>query len=154
MKKCSKCLVEKELVDFYSQKGTSDGKKSWCKDCVKKARREYYSDNREASLLYSKRYTEENPDVRQRWKSDNMGKLAVDARQYREDNPEKIKAHSILNRAVKSGKVIRPNYCEDCFGDGKIEGHHEDYSKPLEVRWLCKRCHVSINKKEVSLGTG
>ena len=154
MKKCSKCLVDKELVDFYNQKETSDGKKSWCKECMKRLRREYYSSHREDSLSYSKRYVEKNPEMRQKWKSDNKDKVTQQAQQYRRDNPEKVKAHSILNRAVKSGKVIRPDYCEDCFGEGKIEGHHEDYSKPLEVRWLCKNCHVNINKKEVSLGTG
>lgn len=50
-------------------------------------------------------------------------------------------ARAIVSNAVKSGKLIRPENCEQCGGPGPIEGAHEDYSRPLEVRWLCQKCH-------------
>lgn len=48
-------------------------------------------------------------------------------------------AHSALRRAVKAGRVIR-RPCEVC-GALPVEGHHDDYEKPLEVRWLCVYNH-------------
>jgi hypothetical protein len=58
-------------------------------------------------------------------------------------------AYSKLSNAVAQGKIIRPEFCEKCdnrggtdiMGRSRIEGHHLDYSKPLEVIWLCDRCH-------------
>jgi len=53
----------------------------------------------------------------------------------------------IFRKAVLNGTIIKPKYCERC--EKKIErqyldGHHDDYSKPFEVRWLCKSCHNFI----------
>lgn len=54
---------------------------------------------------------------------------------------EKTKAREILNSAVRSGDIIKPTMCEACGKKKKLNGHHEDYSKPLEVEWLCNACH-------------
>lgn len=51
----------------------------------------------------------------------------------------KAKARCFLNVAVRRGKIVKQP-CEVC-GESKTQGHHEDYSKPLEVVWLCKRHH-------------
>lgn len=59
------------------------------------------------------------------------------------------KANVLLNRAVKSGRVV-PQPCEVCGrpprapGDlrRRVAGHHTDYCKPLDVRWLCDQCHA------------
>ncbi len=49
---------------------------------------------------------------------------------------------------VLSGKIVRPSNCEKCGKNSKIiEAHHEDYSKPLQIIWLCKRCHIEADKK-------
>ena len=60
-------------------------------------------------------------------------------REYRNRNPEKTKAHTAINNAIRYGKMTKLP-CEVC-GEIKVEGHHEDYSKPLEVIWLCKEHH-------------
>lgn len=60
------------------------------------------------------------------------------------DNDEKrrkIRAREILNAAVGSGHVKKPDQCEECGSYGPLSGHHEDYSKALDVEWLCGRCH-------------
>jgi ribosomal protein S27AE len=64
---------------------------------------------------------------------------AANTRRYRERNPEKDKARSKVHKAIRTGKLVR-SACEGC-GEKKVQAHHEDYSKPLEVRWLCIACH-------------
>lgn len=58
---------------------------------------------------------------------------------------EKTRAHTQVNLAKYRGDLVRPGWCENCgrddFADSLI-GHHEDYSKPLEVEWLCRACHA------------
>ena len=44
-------------------------------------------------------------------------------------------------KAVAAGTLVRPASCSRCGGGKRIEAHHPDYSKPLEVMWLCRRCH-------------
>jgi len=63
---------------------------------------------------------------------------------YRNVNPEKIHAKQRVNKAVKEGNLIKSGTCEQCGSSGRIEGHHPDYSKPLEVIWLCAPCHRKV----------
>lgn len=59
------------------------------------------------------------------------------------ESPEiKRKARSLLNTALASNKVIKDNFCWWCLTTKKkVFAHHEDYSKPLDIVWLCGRCH-------------
>jgi ribosomal protein S27AE len=59
---------------------------------------------------------------------------------------ERRAAKSAVYCAVKAGKLKPPKRCSGCgrFA-GRIHGHHDDYSKPLAVRWLCARCHGAIH---------
>lgn len=50
-------------------------------------------------------------------------------------------AHAVVTRAVKSGELAKPAKCSACGRGGRVDGHHTDYSEPLLVIWLCKRCH-------------
>jgi ribosomal protein S27AE len=63
------------------------------------------------------------------------------------------RAQNLLEYAVASGVVERKTHCEKCgdtgtMKDGRsaIQAHHDDYTKPLEVRWLCQRCHHEWHK--------
>jgi len=59
--------------------------------------------------------------------------------EYRKMLRIKRNARVLLRWHVKVGNIKRLP-CEKC-GDLPTEGHHEDYSKPLEAVWLCKPCH-------------
>jgi hypothetical protein len=59
-------------------------------------------------------------------------------------NPQlKVKAHRIYQRALHDGRLERPMFCDSCRGTGIIQGHHTDYARPLDVAWLCARCHLA-----------
>lgn len=62
-----------------------------------------------------------------------------DKRAFRERYPEKYAAHSAVLVAVRSGRLLR-RPCEVC-GTEPAHAHHDDYSKPLDVRWLCPAHH-------------
>ncbi len=58
-------------------------------------------------------------------------------------------AQSLLAYHVKAGHLIRPAACEECgAGDRRIEAAHRDYDRPLDVRWLCRSCHVKWDRAE------
>lgn len=54
----------------------------------------------------------------------------------------KANCRAYLNVYVRRGKVPRGTSCEVCDAPDP-EAHHDDYSKPLEVRWLCRACHLA-----------
>ena len=53
--------------------------------------------------------------------------------------PERVKARKKVAHALLVGR-IKKKPCQNC-GDPKVFAHHHDYSKPLEVEWLCRQCH-------------
>ncbi len=67
-------------------------------------------------------------------------------RKYWRTDPAKERAHQVLKRAIRRGDIIRPTVCSNCpRHDVRIIGHHNDYTKPLEVEWLCEECHSKIH---------
>lgn len=52
-------------------------------------------------------------------------------------------AHQIITRAIKSGKLQRPAACATCNVGCKPYAHHENDDLPLQVEWLCSKCHAS-----------
>lgn len=62
-------------------------------------------------------------------------------KRWRAMNPQKRAAHLTVKRALYSGELVRPGDCETADCQKQPEGHHDDYLKPLDVRWLCRRHH-------------
>lgn len=60
--------------------------------------------------------------------------------------PQKRLARKRLEYAIISGRVTRPSHCSDCGKHCKPHGHHDDYSRPLDVRWLCSICHGKVHR--------
>jgi hypothetical protein len=57
----------------------------------------------------------------------------------------KTQSRRRLYHALEKGYIIRPKKCEKCNSDSKLEAHHHDYEKPLDVLWLCRNCHVRLH---------
>lgn len=75
-----------------------------------------------------------------KWKKGNAERHAELARAYRARNREKSQAQNRLNYAIRKGRMSRLP-CEACGTEERVHAHHEDYSKPLDVHWLCYVCH-------------
>jgi len=152
-KKCFKCEVEKPISDYYRHSEMADGHLNKCKDCTKKDNIE----NRNKKIEYYRKYDRERSDLPHRVelrkrsyeefkKSDDYSeKRNIATRKYRKNNPEKARAHRMLNYHLRSGHITKKP-CEKC-GDINSEAHHEDYSKPLDVVWLCDQCHKQRHKE-------
>ena len=76
------------------------------------------------------------------------GYKAEESRIYREKYPEKVKAQQSLNRAVKNGK-IKKSPCVDCDTTYRVQAHHPNYKKVLEIIWLCAIHHKNYHKSLV-----
>ena len=77
---------------------------------------------------------------------DGEGLMVSNKDPYFARYPERRKTQGQVANAIQSGKLIKLGYCEVCGVKGeRLEGHHADYSKPLEVTWLCNLCHKAIN---------
>jgi hypothetical protein len=53
-----------------------------------------------------------------------------------------------VRRAIAKGELERPNTCEECGRQRPIEAAHSNYARPLDVRWLCRPCHRTWDKRE------
>jgi len=62
---------------------------------------------------------------------------------YRARYPEKYAAHKLTGNAIRDGRLIRKP-CELC--NKKAQAHHDDYSKPLKVRWFCPKHHMEHHR--------
>lgn len=63
-------------------------------------------------------------------------------RAWAKKNAEKRRAHSTVKKAIKSGRLIRPTACGRCGRDNvRTQAHHADYSRRLDVEFICARCH-------------
>ena len=72
-------------------------------------------------------------------KVEKFAKSTLQNRRYQRKYPEKRRAHKAVEWALAS-KTIHKKPCENCGADD-VHAHHDDYSRPLDVRWLCPLCH-------------
>jgi len=135
-KTCFKCNELKPLTAFYKHNRMADGHLNKCKDCAKTD----VSANYRANISH---YTEyEKARFK---KADRKKQLALYQKRRRTKHPEKYRANYLTGNAIRDGRLIRQP-CEQC-GD-IAQAHHDDYSKPLDVRWLCFKHHLEHHGKE------
>lgn len=140
---CFKCGVGKPVDEFYRHPAMADGRLNKCKACTKRDVRDNYRANRPQYLQYERGrlHLPHRVEARKQYAKSDVGAAVMrKSRQgYWERNPLKKAAHTATCNAIRDGKLIRQP-CEVC-GESRAEAHHDDYSKPLDVRWLCKRHH-------------
>lgn len=169
MRSCKVCGASAGSVAFGKEARNLDGLAARCQVCEtarKRAWAEAHPDKRKAAASgWARRAYHADPEAAQarvraahrkrRARPDAIAADSERSRRIRQSDREacrardrarrldpaqrpKILARDALRYAVASGKLVR----EPCAcGEARSHGHHDDYTKPLEVRWLCSRCH-------------
>ena len=140
---CKKCNTEKASSEFYNNDRT-------CKVCRRLMVKENRDKNQDHYKSYDQKRYQEDPRVKARHKiyaQTESGKEAQKKahKKWIKNNPIKRGAHIIVGNAIRDGKLI-VGTCEVC-GLCKVNGHHDDYAKPLTVRWLCDKHHTEWHKE-------
>lgn len=138
LKTCFKCGVTKPLFDFYRGRDMKDGHLNKCKECAKRDVSAHRAANIERLREYDRKRAKE-PHRKEH--------LIAMMRKDRALRPERSRARSAVNFAVRTGKLV-PWPCLVC--GAKSEAHHPDYSRPLDVVWLCsvhhKEAHAIVGR--------
>lgn len=172
MKPCNTCKIPKKLSEFNKDKKIKDGHALRCRYCSKIYAKNYAINNPERAKSYRSsphakaalaEYEKERYKKPERKKSISIsnikysktekGRISARVRGRRSQlkYPNANKARSLFGNLVIAGKIIRPDRCEECGISCKPDGHHDDYNKPLNVRWLCKKDHVEWHKNNTPL---
>ena len=133
-KRCFVCGEVKPLGDFYKHPTMADGHLNKCKLCACRQSREY----------------DKTPDgvaTRKRYLAGKKGKEKAlrNTKKMRQLYPDRWRARYAVANAIRDGRLKRQP-CVVC-GDAKSHGHHDDYSKPLDVIWLCQKHHSERHNK-------
>jgi len=148
-KPCTKCGETKPMHEFYRHPYAKDGRQGKCKECTKADVRA----NRQAKLDYYQWYERQRANLphrveaRKQYQQTEAGKQSLrrTRQRYVARNPIKRGAHHITGNAIRDGK-LQKQPCEVC-GAEQVHAHHDDYAKPLEVRWLCPQHHQEWHDK-------
>jgi hypothetical protein len=130
--RCGKCGHWIPEDGFYRSSRYANGLRSQCKRCDRENRQK----NPEAQT-YSRN-----------WYARNAERRAQYHREYAAKYPERIRAKEEVRTAIAAGVLIRPSFCEGCGEDCSPDAHHWDYSRPLDVEWLCKLCHAGAHRSK------
>lgn len=106
-----------------------------------------YKHNRKVWLLKNAEHLKQYN--RKRYHSGNYKRspnVRLTSRLWKMRNREKVRAKGRVEYAIKKGILTRPKVCSICGGGPYIIAHHDDYSKPLQVRWVCCSCHRRIHE--------
>lgn len=129
MKLCGKCKDPFEPKDYQLK-----SRSYYCRKCASTASVESARRNMERKYRNNKDYFKKHPEV-----------LLEKQRRERKRYPEKHKARMYVQTELRARRISR-GICEVC-GILKTEAHHDDYLKPLEVRWLCKPHHDKLTNR-------
>jgi len=151
MKQCFKCREEKPLSEFYRHPRMADGHLGKCKTCAKRdvAERAGRLGNNPEWLAKERARCREKQERYRRLGLEPKAKVSLEARRrYRKANPHKFLARQKAGRAQRKGRLVKPTACQLCGETLKrLVKHHPDYSQPLQVQWLCDKCHGFVHRK-------
>lgn len=136
MKSCTLCNATKPIDAFYKAP-TRDGRANQCIDCVKARARIRHANKTEEIRAYDRKRSNLPHRLLQRVRR---------TQREREQNPERYRARTAVNNAVRDGRLLKMD-CAFC-GAAKTVAHHHDYTRPLDVTWLCSPCHARFHALE------
>jgi len=146
-KACAKCGLEKSSSEFSRASKSRDGLQCYCRPCMKSVGVAWRNENVERSREHQRSHY-------QRLVQRDPGYATRVSKAHRLRHPEHARARDGLNNAIKLGLAVRPDGCSRCGLACVPHGHHPDYTKPLEVLWLCVGCHHDEHRRPASVPSG
>ena len=149
---CIRCGLLKPIVeDYYKHAQMKDGHLSVCKSCVKDRVGKREKALRETTEFVVSERERGREKYHRLYKGNGQTGSTEAKAKYIKDNPLRRYANNMVASALKSGRLEKKP-CEVC-DDPRVHGHHDDYYKPLEVRWLCTKHHhehhVKLREEEL-----
>ena len=150
MKKCFKCNKEKSISEFYKHPQMRDGHLNKCILCAKKDVSLRYNNIAKDPEWIIKERARGRDKYRRLYRGNKKERENKERnKKYYEKYPEKYAAKVLTNNAIKRKRLVKQP-CEIC-GDTNVHAHHDDYYKPLEVRWLCIKHHEAYHVEQREL---
>lgn len=143
MKTCKGCDLAKPLDDFYPCATNKDGRMGKCKVCHAATTDDWNDRNRDRRREINRESYRNTISTLQ--SPENRAKAVASQREWRERNPDQAKVYGMVARAIIRGDLVR-GPCEHEGCTMPVESHHDDYNRPLDVRWLCDKHHGELHR--------
>jgi len=140
MPTCRVCSAAKEASDFYPRQLRQDGAVGECKDSAKARVREQRAANLDYYRSYDRFRYRAVPERAEACQAQSRN-IPADVRM----EPEKYRARNAVSNGLRDGRVMKADGCFFCGAEERLQAHHHDYSKPLDVFWLCPPCHGKLH---------
>ncbi len=146
-KTCRTCGIEKPSSEFNTHRKTLDGLQSWCKPCFAVWSKQWKAEKmKDPAYVLRYRHAARTTAVRRPILSDSQKSAARKRNRERHkkrriESPLQCRAWDAVKYAIKTKRLLKMP-CEVC-GSKKSNAHHDDYSKPLDVRWFCHDHHMA-----------
>ena len=164
MKICANCGQMKTKDEFEPRQYMPDGLWHKCKECrhpsytpeeavaAKAKIRAYdpeYLDRVDSNRVKASEWYQKNKENLREYRERPDRKEASSAytKRYRREKAHILDSHQEVAKAVRKGILKRPLLCSRCSKSGTVHGHHHDYTKPLDVTWLCPACHHGEHRR-------
>ncbi len=148
-KTCFKCLLPLPRSEFYPHPSMSDGLMGKCKTCTKKDVAEREARLKETDPVWVRKERERHrlKSIKARLLGTASPKNPETKKKWCQANRIKVYAQRKAAYAQRRGIIVKPVCCSSCdLATGRLHKHHPDYSKPLDVVWLCPKCHGFVHR--------
>lgn len=153
IKTCTKCGETKSIKEFRPRSQGRNGHEGQCKRCITAWSRAYrianaervYKLKRERVKELNQKRTEKEKAILREKDRLRRRKYVERVKRWKKANRHKLRAYKKVENALANGTLMKES-CEVCSA-ARVHAHHDDYDKPLEVRWLCQPHHAEIHRK-------
>ena len=128
------CLLPRTSEFYSADKRSSDGYHSWCREC-----------QREKALAWAEGHRERAKANARKHYRKHLNHYSSTCRSYSKSHPMVIGARNCVRAAIRDGRLVMPDSCDVCRGQGRVFFHHEDYARPLWGTTLCRSCHRKVH---------
>lgn len=141
---CKSCKGEFLAGAFYASNQKT------CKACVRAKVSKNRTENADYYRAYDRKRYRENEHRKEAARKSSSSPAGVESRKRsvaasKANEPHKYQARNAVSNAIRDGKIARGCECFFCGGSERIHAHHHDYNKPLDVFWLCAKCHGKLH---------